>query len=123
MKQTVFSILLASAALGGCASTQDEAARQALQDVRDAYAAGDYGGVIRTVATSSALAGAPRAERVEALKLQSFSYCVTDHIALCQDGFVRILRIQPSFALAPNEAGHPQWGPAFQRAQAAVGAG
>jgi hypothetical protein len=123
MKLSFPCTLLAAVLLGGCASTPSESARDALRQVRQDYAAGDYGSVIRTVATSGPLAEAPPAVRVEALKLQSFSYCVTDHTQLCQDGFVRILRIEPSFTLTPNEAGHPVWGPAFRRAQAAVQAG
>ncbi|ARP87829.1 TssQ family T6SS-associated lipoprotein [Bordetella genomosp. 9] len=114
--RTLLIFLPVIAALGGCAGPTP-AARQALQQVRDDYAAGDYGGVIRAVATSDELARAPDALRVEALKLQSFSYCASRYTRLCEDGFVRILRIDPDFRLAPNEAGHPMWGPAFERAQ------
>jgi hypothetical protein len=91
--------------------------------VRSEYAAGNYGDVIRIVATSAPLAEAPDDVRIEALKLQAFSYCVTKYTQLCEDGFVRILRIEPSFVLAPNEAGHPLWGPVFKQAQAAAKAG
>ncbi|WP_278483930.1 TssQ family T6SS-associated lipoprotein [Achromobacter insolitus] len=106
------------ALLAACASTPSPQAVEALQQVRDEYAASRFGAVVRTVATSDALATAPTAVRVEALKLQAFSYCVTNYRQLCEDSFVRILQLQPSFQLAPNEAGHPQWGPAFQAAQA-----
>jgi hypothetical protein len=118
MKKFFFlPISLAAAALAaGCASTGG-AAQQALRQVREQYAAGDYGDVVRTVATSQALAQAPEDTRIEALKLQAFSYCVTHYTTLCEDDFVRILRMDPSFTLAPNEAGHPLWGPAFRRAQ------
>lgn len=116
-KPSIFaSPLVAAALLAGCATT-DPAVQQALRQVRDEYAAGDYGAVIRTVATSDTLAGAPDDTRVEALKLQAFSYCLTDYTQLCEDGFVRILRIEPSFTLPPNEAGHPLWGPAYRRAR------
>lgn len=96
-----------------------QAALDQLQQVRDAYTAGKYGDVIRSVATSDELAAAPPNIRIEALKLQSFSYCVSKYRQLCEDGFTHILQIDPSFELAANEKGHPQWGPVFQAAKAA----
>lgn len=120
MKKSLIPVFLAAAAaIAGC-STTDPAARQALDDVRQQYLAGDYGGVIRTVATSDTLAKGPDDTRVEALKLQAYSYCLTQYTQLCEDGFVRILRIEPSFQLPPTEAGHPMWGPVFKRAQEIV---
>ncbi|MDR6604928.1 hypothetical protein J2732_005966 [Achromobacter deleyi] len=123
------SLLGASLMLAGCAglpSGQPEApatpeALTQLQQIRDAYGTGRYGEVIRGVATSDALAASPRAMRVEAYKLQAFSYCVTRYAQLCQDSFARILALDPTFELAPNEAGHPSWGPAFQRARTQAG--
>ncbi|RIJ04284.1 hypothetical protein DXK93_07295 [Achromobacter sp. K91] len=119
MKQSARICLISMLALlAACASTPSPQAVEALQQVRDEYAASRFGAVVRTVATSDALATAPTPMRVEALKLQAFSYCVTNYRQLCEDSFARILQLQPSFQLAPNEAGHPQWGPAFQAAQA-----
>ncbi|MGS1008392.1 TssQ family T6SS-associated lipoprotein [Achromobacter anxifer] len=119
MKQSVRICLLSTLALlAACASTPSPQAVDALQQARDEYAASRFGAVVRTVATSDALATAPTPMRVEALKLQAFSYCVTNYRQLCEDSFARILQLQPSFQLAPNEAGHPLWGPAFQAAQA-----
>ncbi|MEN4917272.1 TssQ family T6SS-associated lipoprotein [Achromobacter spanius] len=107
------------ATLAACASTPSPQAADALQKVRDEYAASRFGDVVRTVATSDALSTAPKPMRVEALKLQAFSYCVTGYRQLCEDAFAQILTLQPSFELAPNETGHPQWGPAFQSAATA----
>ncbi|WP_454696956.1 TssQ family T6SS-associated lipoprotein [Achromobacter aegrifaciens] len=119
MKQPArISLISGLALLAACASTPSPQAVDALQQVRDEYAANRFGAVVRTVATSDALATAPTPMRVEALKLQAFSYCVTNYRQLCENSFVRILQLQPSFQLAPNEAGHPLWGPAFQSAQA-----
>ena len=105
--------------LAGCAGMQralpetpaTPQALEQLQQVRDQYAAGHYGEVVRQVAKSDELAGSTRAVRVEAYKLQAFSYCVTRYTQLCVDSFARILALDPSFELAPNEAGHPAWGP------------
>ncbi|OZI63559.1 TssQ family T6SS-associated lipoprotein [Bordetella genomosp. 11] len=122
-KSSFLSVLLAaSASIAGCATTSP-AQQQALAQVREQYLAGDYGGVIRTVATSETLAEAPDATRVEALKLQAYSYCLTQYTQLCQDGFVRILRIEPAFQLPSTEAGHPMWGPVFRHAQEIVRGG
>ncbi len=127
MKIRILSTLLGvSALLAGCtgiATLKPEApataeALEQLQQVRDQYSAGRYGDVIRGVATSDALAASTKAVRIEAYKLQAFSYCVTRYTQLCEDSFARILVLDPAFALAPNEAGHPAWGPAFQRARA-----
>lgn len=127
MKIRVLSSLLGlSVLLAGCAgvtSPQPEGpptaqALDQLQQVRDQYRAGRYGEVIRGVATSDALATSTKAVRIEAYKLQAFSYCVSQYPQLCEDSFSRILALDPAFVLAPNEAGHPVWGPAFQRARA-----
>ncbi len=127
MKIRVLSSLLGlSVLLAGCAgvtSPQPEGpptaqALDQLQQVRDQYRAGRYGEVIRSVATSDALATSTKAVRIEAYKLQAFSYCVSQYPQLCEDSFSRILDLDPAFVLAPNEAGHPVWGPAFQRARA-----
>ncbi|KNY11333.1 lipoprotein [Achromobacter piechaudii] len=119
------SLLGATLMLAGCAgisSMKQESPPTAealakLQQVRDTYGAGRYGEVIRTVATSDELASSTKAVRIEAYKLQAFSYCVSRYAQLCEDSFARILVLDPAFELAPNEAGHPSWGPAFQRAR------
>lgn len=96
------------------------AAQDALQRVREQYQAGRYGEVIRGVATSADLAAAPADIQIEAIKLQAFSYCVSNYRKLCEDSFLRILQIDPTFELAPNEQGHPQWGPVFRSAKTAM---
>jgi hypothetical protein len=96
------------------------AAPSSLQQVRDAFNAGLYDDVIRIVATSDELSTGPVPAFVEALKLQAFSYCVSNHRRECQSTFSRILSIDPSFDLAPAERGHPMWGPAFRSAKAAA---
>lgn len=127
MKIRILSSLLGvSALLAGCAgiskpkpeSPPTAEALAELQQVRDQYSAGQYGEVIRGVARSDTLATSSKAVRIEAYKLQAFSYCVTRYTHLCEDSFARILVLDPAFELAPAEAGHPVWGPVFQRARA-----
>ncbi len=122
----LYGALGLSFGLAGCsglsATAPDRAptpeALEQLQQVRDQYMAGHYGEVIRRVARSDELAASSKAVRIEAYKLQAFSYCVSRYAQLCEDSFRRILQIDPSFELAPNEAGHPIWGPVFQHAKA-----
>ncbi|ANN69238.1 TssQ family T6SS-associated lipoprotein [Bordetella bronchialis] len=125
-----FASLALAASLAACSAppstpapppAPSQAALDTLAQVRASYQAGAYGQVIRTVATSDALATAPTDVRVESLKLQAFSYCVTGYRVLCEDDFKRILELDPGFELGPAEIGHPQWGPAFRRAKAAQG--
>lgn len=125
-----FALLCLAAALAACSTPPaappqpappSQAAVDTLAKVRASYQAGAYGEVIRMVATSDALATAPTDMRVESLKLQAFSYCVTGYRVLCEDDFKRILELDPRFELGPAEIGHPQWGPAFRRAKAAQG--
>ncbi|OZI63162.1 TssQ family T6SS-associated lipoprotein [Bordetella genomosp. 11] len=125
-----FAVLGLAAALAACSApttapsppaAPSQAAVDALARVRQSYQSGAYGDVIRTVATSDALATAPTDMRVESLKLQAFSYCVTGYRVLCEDDFTRILNLDPGFELSAAEIGHPLWGPAFRRAKAARG--
>lgn len=115
------------ALLSGCAgltiaeAPPSQAAQDALAHVHEQYSAGQYGAVIRSVATSDAIQSAPDSLRIEAYKLQAFSYCVRDYPQLCEETFMRILQIDSDFTLAPAEAGHPQWGPVFNAAKAKAG--
>jgi hypothetical protein len=61
--------------------------------------------------------------RVQALKTLAFGQCVTGRRAACHRSFEAVLALEPSFELAPAEAGHPSWGPAFERAKAAARGG
>jgi hypothetical protein len=112
------------ALLSGCAGINiaeappSPAAQAALARIQEQYSAGQYGAVIRSVATSDEIQSAPDSLKIEAYKLQAFSYCVRDYPQLCEETFVRILQMDSDFALAPAEAGHPQWGPVFDAAKA-----
>jgi len=61
--------------------------------------------------------------RAQALKYVAFNQCVTARRAACRRTFDALLTLDPGFALAPVEAGHPVWGPEFERARAAARAG
>ena len=59
--------------------------------------------------------------RAQSLKFQAFAQCVTGRQVACRRSFDALLALDPSFALAPAEAGHPSWGREFERARAAAG--
>ena len=56
-------------------------------------------------------------DKIRALKLTAFSYCLSSRIALCRAEFEKILHLKPGFELEPAEAGHPSWGPSFRNAK------
>ena len=61
--------------------------------------------------------GLVRDDQVKAHKYLAFIYCVSGREQRCRDEFRAALKIDPSFELAANEAGHPIWGPAFRSAK------
>lgn len=56
-------------------------------------------------------------DQVKAHKYLAFIHCVSGREQRCRDEFRAALKIDPSFELAANEAGHPIWGPAFRSAK------
>ena len=58
--------------------------------------------------------GLSKAEQVMAHKYLAFIHCALGREGQCRHEFRLVLAIQPSFQLAPAEAGHPRWGPTFQ---------
>ena len=58
--------------------------------------------------------GSPR-DRAVAQKHLAFIYCTTDRVQACEAAFRAARTADPAFALTKSEAGHPQWGPVYQR--------
>jgi Tfp pilus assembly protein PilF len=54
-------------------------------------------------------------DRAAAHKLLAFIYCTSNRTKACEDEFRAALADDPGFALSKSEAGHPQWGPVYQR--------
>ena len=55
-----------------------------------------------------------KSDQVKAHKYLAFIHCVSGREAQCRSEFRAALKIDPSFELAANEAGHPIWGPVFR---------
>ena len=51
----------------------------------------------------------------DAHKHLAFIYCTSDRIKACEAEFRAAREADPAFALSKAEAGHPQWGPVYQR--------
>ena len=54
-------------------------------------------------------------DRAAAHKHLAFIYCTSDRISACEGEFRAAVASDPGFALSKSEAGHPQWGPVYQR--------
>jgi Tfp pilus assembly protein PilF len=57
-------------------------------------------------------------DRAAAHKHLAFVYCTSQRAAACEDAFRAAREADPSFALSRGEAGHPMWGPVYQRVAA-----
>lgn len=58
-------------------------------------------------------------EIINARKHIAFIHCVRKREAQCREQFQAILKIDSDFELAPNESGHPDWGPVWQSVKGA----
>ncbi|MDQ0017430.1 hypothetical protein J2W23_005843 [Variovorax boronicumulans] len=94
-------------------------ARDTLERAQQAYDEGDYAKAISALKSGgvSVFEGAEPATRQSAMKLEAFSYCVSNQIPECRAQFRRILDAFPSFDLTVAERKHPVWGPAFEAAR------
>jgi Tfp pilus assembly protein PilF len=54
-------------------------------------------------------------DRAAAHKHLAFIYCTSNRMKVCEDEFRAALADDPNFTLSKSEAGHPQWGPVYQR--------
>jgi Tfp pilus assembly protein PilF len=54
-------------------------------------------------------------DRAAAQKHLAFIYCTSNRVKACEDAFRAARAADPAFALTKSEAGHPQWGPVYQR--------
>lgn len=91
-------------------------AQQGLSAGIEAYNRGDFNLAIKRLGAPEIVTG-DKALQLSALKYSAFSYCVTKRKQSCQQQFVKALRLEPGFELAPGERGHPLWGPAFALAK------
>jgi Tfp pilus assembly protein PilF len=56
-------------------------------------------------------------DRAAAHKYLAFIFCTSNRVPACEAQFRAARGDDPGFALSKAEAGHPQWGPVYQRVQ------
>jgi hypothetical protein len=97
----------------------EQLARTMLLRARQAYDEGDYAKAIATLRRGGAsmLEGAEPGTRLEAMKLEAFSYCLVNQVTECRAQFRKILAVFPTFELSLAERNHPLWGPALDAAR------
>ncbi|MFM9927502.1 TssQ family T6SS-associated lipoprotein [Variovorax sp. H27-G14] len=96
-----------------------QVARTTLERAQQAYDEGDYAKAIGTLKSGgvSVFEGADPNTRLDAMKLEAFSYCVANQIPECRAQFRKLLDAFPTFDLNVAERKHPVWGPAFEAAK------
>lgn len=114
---------LLAAALAGCESApvreiksifQPSKAEQDFAAGIKQYEDGEYGEAARLLQASLDQGLSGKSDQVKAHKYLAFIHCASNRQAMCREEFRLALKIDPSFELAANEAGHPIWGPAFR---------
>ena len=127
LRLTLVAVL--AAFLAGCESATVKSLQQDLkslfqpskgaQDLADGikqYEDANYSEASRLL-QSSLDQGLGTNDQVQAHKYLAFINCISGREQRCRDEFRAALKIDPSFELAANEAGHPIWGPAFRSAK------
>lgn len=99
----------------GLADLMDRPAERALLDGMRAYDEGQY--VVAEAALKRALGAGLAARRDESIahKLLAFISCSSDRLAECEAAFRAAIAADPAFKLGKSEAGHPMWGPVYER--------
>lgn len=129
-KLPLYTSLLSLLLLAGCPTTppapppqpervSQQVARTTLERAQQAYDEGDYAKAINTLKSGgvTVFEAAEPATRLDAMKLEAFSYCVANQLPECRLQFRKILDVFPTFDLSVAERKHPVWGPAFEAAK------
>jgi Tfp pilus assembly protein PilF len=104
------------AALAGCAAferlVQATKAQVTLVEGLRQYDAGDYQPAAKSLNAALKL-GLGQSDAATAYKHLAFIHCAAGREQQCRDDFRKALAAQPALRLAPEETGHPVWGPIF----------
>ncbi len=99
----------------GLAELMERPAERALIDGIRFYDEGQYGPAETALRRALAAGLGSRRDQATAHKLLAFITCTSERLAECEASFRAALRADPGFALGKSEAGHPMWGPVFER--------
>jgi Tfp pilus assembly protein PilF len=101
----------------GLMDVSERPAEKALLAGMRAYEDGQYPQA-ETLLNQSLTAGlASPKDRAAAHKYLAFIYCTSNRVPACEAQFRAARGDDAGFALSKAEAGHPQWGPVYQRMQ------
>ncbi|MFT3666171.1 TssQ family T6SS-associated lipoprotein [Piscinibacter sp.] len=119
---------VALAALAGCAQmpaapapglldiTERPAEKALLAGMR-AYDDAQYAQAEKQLQAALQAGLASPRDRAAAHKLLAFVLCTSNRASECEAQFRAARDADPAFALSKSEAGHPLWGPVYQRVQ------
>lgn len=91
-----------------------ERAREQLAAGVKQYESGEYDAALKSLQGALDHGMLSKQEQSVARKNLAFVHCVSNREAACRDEFRKAFEIYPDFALAPNEDGHPIWGPVYR---------
>ena len=99
----------------GLTDLTERPAERALMGAMRAYDDADYPAVERQANEAMKLGLRSNRDVATAHKLRAFVYCTSNRLAACADEFRAARAADPNFALSKAEAGHPVWGPVYQK--------
>ncbi|MFT3956201.1 MAG: TssQ family T6SS-associated lipoprotein [Piscinibacter sp.] len=107
----------ATAAPVGLLDVAERPAEKALLAGMRAYDDAQYPAAEKSLLAALQAGLASPRDRAAAHKLLAFIYCTSNRSADCEAQFRSARAADPAFALSKSEAGHPLWGPVYQRVQ------
>jgi Tfp pilus assembly protein PilF len=119
-------IALALVTLTGCETEpvrraqelfQPSKAQQTLSVGLKQYEEGQYEQSLKSL-QSAIQQGLSERDRLTAHKHVAFIHCASGRERQCREEFRKALAIDPGMDLAPEERGHPVWGPVFRSVKA-----
>ena len=84
------------------------------------YEDAEYGAATRSLRSALEHGLQAPEDKVTAHKYLAFVACTSGRTKSCHAEFRNALRVDPTFDLAPAEAGHPNWGPVFRKVKLEV---
>ena len=101
----------------GLTDLAERPAERALMGAMRAYDDADYPAVERQANEAMKLGLRSPRDVATAHKLRAFVYCTSNRLAACEAEFRAARVADPGFALSKAEAGHPVWGPVYQKSR------
>ena len=101
----------------GLMDVSERPAEKALLAGMRAYEDGQYPQAEQSLNQALTAGLASPKDRAAAHKYLAFILCTSNRVSACEAQFRAARGDDPGFALSKAEAGHPQWGPVYQRVQ------